>query len=421
MLKLLTEILNSLWLIDERRAHNYAPLLLSLKNGIPLSEDFSEARKLNNPYILSAKDNYNVYRDFDSQDIPEGSTAVIPIRGEIMKYSQWCGPKGTMRIAEEIRKADANPKIGSIILDIDSPGGQVDYTDIAAQTIIDTTTPVIAFINGLAASAAYWIASGADKIIANSDIAEIGSIGTMVHFADLQPMYEEMGVKFHEFYATKSTEKNKDIKEIREGNYKNYTKEVLDVINEKFIGAVKSSRPNVKEDALKGKVFFAPKAIEMGLIDEIGSFEHALNVASEMGKTSANIQKPHTMKNFTSINKILSVEKLETDDKGNVVLTAEQAEMLNAKFVEIEESRQADEQMVASLSEESARMKEENVNLNSGIAALQQSNDELTARITELENEDGAAEAGVSKSKDEFSGKDSTDEFAHNREADKFL
>ena len=85
---------------------------------------------------------------------------------------------------------------------VDSPGGQVTGTDLLAEAIKNSATPIVAYIEGMAASAAYWIISGASKIVASSDLDRIGSIGTMLMVEDLKPFFEAQGVKFHEVYAS---------------------------------------------------------------------------------------------------------------------------------------------------------------------------------------------------------------------------
>jgi len=381
MNKLLTEILNNHWLIDKRKAHSYAVLLNSLFKNLPSNEsEFSFARAANKSFILGSS---SVHRwEFNSQDIPENSKAVIPITGVIMKYNQWCGPRGSMSIEEDIKAADANKRITSIILMIDSPGGTVDYTDIIAETVSKSETPVIAYVNGLAASAAYWIASGAKEIIMNSDLAEVGSIGTMVYYPDLQPYFEDLGVKFHEFYASLSTDKNKLFNEVLEGKYDNYRKEVLDPINEAFHAAVKENRSNIDKEALTGKVYFADEAISKGLADSKGSFEFALERAEELGITYSNnivnkeskstdMKFKNAWKAAMDFLKISSAEK----EEDNPVVNEEHIEKLNKRL----EEQDAVIDAVLDLFGEAA--KKDKFNLSATVKALQ----ETAAKVPGLE------------------------------------
>jgi len=108
-----------------------------------------------------------------------------------MKEDMVCGPAGTATLGRIIQQADNNPNISAIVLHIDSPGGTVDGTEALANIIRNTNKPVVAFADGLMASAALWIGSAANEIIASTDTDEIGSVGVIMRFADWQPHWEK--------------------------------------------------------------------------------------------------------------------------------------------------------------------------------------------------------------------------------------
>lgn len=209
------------------------------------------------------------------EDAQKGDIAVIPVIGPLMKYSQFCGAMGMQSMEQWIKNADANPNIKGIILRIDSPGGTVSGTESLANVIKDTKKPVVAFVDEMMCSAAMWIGSACDEIISSLPNNEIGSIGVMISFADMQPYYEAQGIKFHKINADQSSDKNKIVQEALDGNYDNIKKEMLNPIADTFIATIKENRPNVKENQLTGKVFLA-KDVKGTLIDEIGNFEYAM-------------------------------------------------------------------------------------------------------------------------------------------------
>jgi ClpP class serine protease len=301
---ILTEILSNAWLISNERSNAYASIIHSMLKGESFSSgDHSLARERNRAYVISGEGDQSQKFGFTDTNIPEGSVAIIPIRSEILKYDQPCGPRGSQSILNDVKSADQNPNIKSILLVVDSPGGQVTGTDLLAEAICNSTTPVVAYIEGMAASAAYWIISGASKIIASSDLDRIGSIGTMLMVEDLQPALEAQGVKFHEVYASLSVDKNADLNQVLDGNYKPYQKNVLDVINSKFLSSIKTNRPAVNDSTLTGKMYFAPEAIALGLIDEIGSLEYAITVAAALSPmtTILSIEPQTNNPNFMKI------------------------------------------------------------------------------------------------------------------------
>ena len=97
----------------------------------------------------------------------------------------------------------ADPAVKAIVLSIDSPGGTVDGTDNLANAIFAARgkKPIVALGDGTLASAAYWIASGADQIFASDNSAKIGSIGVVATHEDYSRAEENAGVKVTEITA----------------------------------------------------------------------------------------------------------------------------------------------------------------------------------------------------------------------------
>jgi len=404
---LLAEILSGPWLINTERSAAYASVLLSLIKGERIFEgDSSLARERNRPYILAGTGGQNQRIGFNDANIPAGSVAVIPIRSEILKYDQPCGPRGTQSILSDVKAADQNPGIKSIVLVIDSPGGQVSGTDLLAEAISNSTTPVVAFIDGLAASAAYWIISGASRIIASSDLDRIGSIGTMMMVEDLQPALEQMGVKFHEVYASLSADKNADFNQVLDGKYDSYRKNVLDVINTKFLASIRSNRASVDETTLSGRIYFAPQAIELGLVDEIGSFEKALETAFSLGNnqvemsTSNESNTTQLMKFKDTWKAIQNFFKLDPSNLESQELTSDQVQLINDQLATV-----------------SARNEE----LETLLADEKEAHAATLSELETLRGEDAAGETVAAKAADKFPGEgEEPAVYAHDKIADDF-
>lgn len=422
---LLKEILTSTWLIHNERKDAYAAILFSLLKGESLcADDLSEQREQNRAYVVNrsgalvgSKQRISIRAD----KIPAGSIAVITIRDEIFKYDQACGPRGTQSILEDIKVVEANSNIKSILLVIDSPGGQVSFTDVLADAIKNSTKPVIGYVEGMAASAAYWIVSGCNRIIASSKLDRVGAIGTMLFFADLQPAYEEMGVVFHEFYATQSIDKNQDLNDVLDGKYDAYRKNTLDVINKQFLAGVTANRPNLDPSTLTGKIYFAPDAISLGLIDEIGTLEYALEQADLADQSSADEipevdpNNPNANTNSEDMLKITfkgaltSLKTLFAEATEETELTTDMVRMINDKLAELQTK-------VTELEgEKAARIQKEEE-----FATLQTKFDQLQADYTKLKGEDAGKETGAAKEADRIQSEPvRADNFVHNKIADK--
>jgi protease-4 len=125
--------------------------------------------------------------------------AVISLTGKLMKQqASMGGGTSTVQARRDIRAAASDPDIGAILLRIDSPGGTAAGTKELADeiTAAKTKKPVWAYVEDMAASAAYWAASQASRIIAN-ETALVGSIGTYGVVQDTSGMAAMEGVKVH--------------------------------------------------------------------------------------------------------------------------------------------------------------------------------------------------------------------------------
>jgi len=273
---------------------------------------------------------------------PSGKVMVINLKGPLMKDDQECGPAGMATIGEYIKKADKSKDISAIVLNIDSPGGTVDGTETLANIVKNTEKPVVSFLNGLMASAALWIGSSADEIMASNEMDEIGSVGVLLSFADVQPYWEKKGVKFHQIVSTLSPEKVKQFEDIRAGKYDDYKKEVLDPLAERFQNVIRENRPKVKDEHLTGKVFFA-KDVKGVFVDSIGTIEDAIALAASLVKEKTKAESGNSnnnnqtqsiqMKKLELINKVLGISDLEMVD-GHASLNEEMLEALENTLAE---------------------------------------------------------------------------------------
>jgi len=341
--RILSALLRSAWAIDHRFAMAHGGIVAGLINGLDFesSSDAEYAEEKNSlPYAISTSNPNRKYSTFD--DAPHGSIAIIPIRGPLMKDDeQDCGvlSAGMDTLGSRVLDADQHPNISGIILYIDSPGGTVDGTQALADKVKSCKTPVVTFIDGLMASAALWVGTSASLVIAQNSTTEIGSIGVMVQFADMQPRWEKEGVKFHRINADQSQDKNKTFTDALKGEYSGIKTDQLNPLAEKFISAVKANRPNLPDSVFTGKVFFADEALTLGLIDNIGSLDIAIAAVTALASETAPIPAPpQSLNSHKPINKamnlplliaLLQVTSIETTEEGTF-LNAQQLEAIEA-------------------------------------------------------------------------------------------
>lgn len=278
--------------MEPRAIQGYLPLVVSIIKGNAPAIDPTIAeteRKRSIALKFATKQNgiYKVseYGEASSpEDAPENSVAIIGISGAITYSDAGCGPAGMVTKADILKRTFSNQNISSIVFEMDTPGGDGSAMFHMIRQMNEANKPIVAFFRRLAASAGAGIASSANYIIAESELSEFGSFGTFVSLVDFKEYYREQGVFVEDVYATRSTEKNEDYREALKGNFKPL-QENIDVFNETFLDTVATNRTGKLTDDghwHKGKLYYAPEALAIGLIDEIGSFERAIEKALEL-------------------------------------------------------------------------------------------------------------------------------------------
>jgi signal peptide peptidase SppA len=211
---------------------------------------------------------------------PDGrgkSVATIRVEGTLMKQRSSLGGSGTVQMRRDIRQAANDADVSAILLAIDSPGGTVSGTDDLAAEVRAATKkkPVYAFVSDLCASAAYWVASQADAIYANSDTALIGSIGTLMTVYDLSRAAEKQGVEAVVFATGPLKGAGAEGTAIT-AEQRAYFQAIVDDSQKAFDAAVRTGRglTDGQLNAVRtGGVFVAPEAVAKKLIDGVQTYE----------------------------------------------------------------------------------------------------------------------------------------------------
>lgn len=339
------------------------------------------------------------------------SVMVLSMKDVVVKYDQACGPMGTETLAANIRKAGDDKNVVAIILDIDSGGGSAGATKNPYEAILEARKkkPVLAYVgNGMAASAAYYIASASEEIYASYITDTIGSIGTMVTLADWAGWYEQNGIKLHEIYATKSTEKNREYRDAIDGDYKGIVESWLDPFNENFhadVVAARGSKLNQKE-VLTGKLFFAEEALKNGLIDGMMSMKEVISRAWELASEKrTNSNKDTEMFNKYPKTTVLARNKSNGTENSAEQIAEAQAEVLemtgmhlNARS-EAEIAQRANEELADQLRVSNETIAERDAT----IAQLQTQVQELSERAVDhaASASSASAEGGAAEAKEE--------------------
>ena len=216
-----------------------------------------------------------------------GAIAVIPVRGVISNRSSMIEDvspgAGTSaeRLDRDFRAAYDDESIKAIVLDVDSPGGSAAGTPEVAATIrsyAGGSKPVIAQISGMAASAAYWIASGADEIVA-TESSQVGSIGVFAVHEEISELLAREGIKETIVKAGKYKAEGNPYEPLSD-HAREHMQAMVNSYYDMFVAAVAEGRKTDKRTVIsgygEGNVLMAADAKRAGMIDRIGTMRETL-------------------------------------------------------------------------------------------------------------------------------------------------
>ncbi|PAF50657.1 signal peptide peptidase SppA [Helicobacter sp. 13S00477-4] len=236
--------------------------------------------------------------------IPQSSTisspnlAKIYLEGSIIKSED---------ISEQVQKIIKNPSIKGVLFIINSPGGgvaaSIEISDMMRE--LKQKIPVIVYVQGLMASGSYYAGMYADKIYANRG-SLIGSIGVIFNGLNIEQLAKKIGIKEQGIAAGEYKEVGTFMREWTPQE-KKYLQNLIEEEYKMFISDVADARgldvKNAKEYA-EGKIFSAKKALQLGLIDAIGTENDAIETLKNLSQVQEAIF-PKKDKLEAYINKIV--------------------------------------------------------------------------------------------------------------------
>lgn len=214
----------------------------------------------------------------------EGAVAILPLRGVIANrmnmFSAISGGTSNEAFADLIRSAVADDGVKAIVLDVDSPGGNVQGTEELSSLIhsLRGQKPIVAQVNATAASAAYWIASAADEIVV-TPTGWVGSIGTMTAHEDISAALEKAGVK--RTVITSAEFKNEAPGHLALSDEARTQLEAQCAFFDRmFVDRVAANRgvssATVRSDFGKGRMVIGADAVKAGMADRVATLDETL-------------------------------------------------------------------------------------------------------------------------------------------------
>lgn len=196
------------------------------------------------------------------------NVAIIPIQGALFPranlFSEISGAYSVEMLARDLHAAQINPDVKAVVLQIDSPGGHTTMINEFANQIKAFDKPIVSYVVGQAASAAYWIASATDKIYLD-ETALVGSIGVVAAFS-------KKDTNTTEFVSSNAPDKRPNLES---DTGRAVVQAMVDDMENVFIQSVMTNRNMTREQVtnLRGGVLVGAKAVSAGFADEISNLE----------------------------------------------------------------------------------------------------------------------------------------------------
>ena len=182
-------------------------------------------------------------------------------------------------VLQDIKDAGKDSTVKGIILEINSPGGAVVASQEIADAVKSLNKTKYAVIREVGASGGYWIASATDKIIA-SPMSITGSIGVIGSYLEFSGLFEKYGIGYERLVSGDKKDIGTPYRDLT-SEEKTLMENKLRIVHEYFIKQVAMNRHMEIEDVRKvatGEFYLGSEAKELGLIDEFGNKETAIEL-----------------------------------------------------------------------------------------------------------------------------------------------
>ncbi len=217
-----------------------------------------------------------------------GKVALIVMRGLIS--SSLPGSVGETMVDDmraALQQARDDDRVKAVVLEIDSPGGEVTASDEIYNAVVKTRArkPVVIYMDTLAASGGYYVSCGGRYIMAN-ETTITGSIGVIIQTLNYERLFDKIGLASVVFKSGK-------FKDILNGarpmtpEEREFMQNFVMKTYDKFLGVVSKER-NLPAEGLRngiadGRILSGKEAVENKLIDGLGQIEDAYAKARELG------------------------------------------------------------------------------------------------------------------------------------------
>lgn len=306
--RILSAIAGTAWAIHPEKARAIMSFLaFAAAGGRRTADELADITRDRTPdanatVMIRADDDDVIHRNRErktaaQQAAPSGEGQVIAVVGlkgvispRLSDEMDMSGPGGTSAegFTKRLKAALADPRVGGVIIDVDSPGGAVNGVPEAAAALYETRKggkPVVAVASPWCASAAYWIASQAPEFVVLAS-GEVGSIGVYTWHEDLSKALDEKGIKVSLIKSEISPNKAEThpafplADETRE-----HLQGAVDYHGKAFVDAVARGRGVKASDVIEkfggGRMIVGTEAVALGMADRVGSLDDEIRRMAE--------------------------------------------------------------------------------------------------------------------------------------------
>jgi len=221
-------------------------------------------------------------------------------RGEKIAVVELIGPIYTsQRIVRQFQMYGEEKSVKAIVFRIDSPGGGVAASQEiyqAVKKVKEKGKPVIASMGSVAASGGYYVACGADTIMANP-ATTTGSIGVIAEIPNVSGLLNKVGIRFEVIKSGRFKDTGSPYRSMTAAD-RRYLQSAIDDFFDQFVNVVVQERKLPRKKVLKladGRIFTGRQAKKNGLVDLLGDYEDAINLAAKLGGIQG---KPKIVKEY---------------------------------------------------------------------------------------------------------------------------
>jgi protease-4 len=231
--------------------------------------------------------------------VPAYDVAEVAVEGPITQSGgggPLPGPGGSNaaadEVAEQIERADEDTAVDALVLNLNTPGGEVVASEDIRHAAERFDGPTVAYATNLCASGGMWIAAGCDTVHAREG-SRVGSIGVIGANFGAQDLLETAGLEYRRFVAGEFKDSPSAFRELREDE-REYWQSLLDSWYEQFVETVVAGR-NVDESTVReteARVYLGTEAKELGLVDALGPRETMEeNLADRVGVEAVTVRE----------------------------------------------------------------------------------------------------------------------------------